>query len=432
MDLQAAKALLSRLSAMTALRSVRDLSPAHEMMRLLSACCDAHPVPETFIARYTDVYGAFLDGAAQGSGGFLETILSQVAYGTHAFARIAIRLPYDELPYSVIKAMRHDLAALGALARLEPAQLLALAARICVPQELTDPLPAWESGVPGTRLDSRLRPEMLDAEGLPLLCAFYQVQGTGLFARYPGLYYVGETPEHPDGWVGVDTPDPIVLSDLLRYESQRRVLVENTGYLLAGRGCANILLYGDKGTGKSATVKALLNAYAGQGLRIVEVPPAALTHLPRIFALLRTQPCKFIVFVDDLAFQDSCPEYTALKTVLEGGLEARPQNVAVYATSNRQNLVRQRFSERSDDVSERDTLEEKFSLADRFDIRLTFHVPTQEEYLEIAMQMAARQGVHLAEEILRERALRWSVRRASTSPRTARQFIDSLVRNEDA
>lgn len=428
MDLQTAKALLGRLGAMTALRAVRECSPARELVALLAACCAPHPEPEVFVARYTDVYRAFLDAAAQESDGFLGALLGQVAYLPSAFATLASRLPYERLPYSVIKAARQDLMVLGELARLEPAHFLALAARVSIPQEWTDPLPAWESGVPGARRDSRLRPEMLGPEGLPLLCAFHRTQGSGIFARYPGLCYVGESPMAPEGLLGVDTPDPIVLSDLMRYEAQRAVLVENTEHLLAGRGCANILLYGDKGTGKSATVKALLNAYAGQGLRVVEVPPAALTKLPCVFALLRTQPCKCIVFVDDLAFQDSCPEYTALKTVLEGGLEARPQNVAVYATSNRQNLVRQRFSERSDDVSERDTLEEKFSLADRFDIRLTFHAPTQAEYLEIVRGMAQKQGLSLSEEALVEQALRWSVRRASTSPRTARQFVDSLLR----
>ena len=176
------------------------------------------------------------------------------------------------------------------------------------------------------------------------------------------------------------------------YESQRSALIENTRALLAGKKAANVLLFGDKGTGKSATCKALLRSFWLEGLRIVEMPLIKLTHLQEIFSILREQPGKFIVFVDDLAFSDSCPEYTALKTVLEGGLEARPENVVVYATSNRRNIVRQRFSERQDDVNERDTLEEKFSLADRFDLRLTFKAPTQDEYFTICRALLDARG----------------------------------------
>ena len=154
--------------------------------------------------------------------------------------------------------------------------------------------------------------------------------------------------------------------------------------------------------------------------------PAHLTNLPAIFACLRAQPCKFIVFVDDLAFNDSCAEYTALKTVLEGGLEARPGNVVVYATSNRRNIVRQRFSERQDDVNERDTLEEKFSLADRFDLRLTFLEPSLEDYFTICRTLLEARQPDLDWEALEPRARAWSVSRAGRSPRIARQFADFI------
>ena len=176
--------------------------------------------------------------------------------------------------------------------------------------------------------------------------------------------------------------------------------------------------------------KALLSSLWLEGLRIVEVPLAQLTHLPTIFSILRDQPGKFIVFVDDLAFNDSCPEYTALKTVLEGGLEARPANVVVYATSNRRNIVRQRFSERQDDVNERDTLEEKFSLADRFDLRLTFSAPTQEEYFTICRALLDARGVKYDWETLMPRARAWTVSHNGCSPRIARQFVDYIAGGE--
>ena len=159
----------------------------------------------------------------------------------------------------------------------------------------------------------------------------------------------------------------------------------------------------------------------------IEVPLAQLTNLPTIFSILREQPGKFIVFVDDLAFNDSCPEYTALKTVLEGGLEARPSNVVVYATSNRRNIVRQRFSERQDDVNERDTLEEKFSLADRFDLRLTFSAPTQEEYFTICRALLDARGAEYDWDELMPRARAWTVSHNGCSPRIARQFVDYIA-----
>ena len=156
-----------------------------------------------------------------------------------------------------------------------------------------------------------------------------------------------------------------------------------------------------------------------------------LTHLPTIFAILRDQPGKFIVFVDDLAFNDSCPEYTALKTVLEGGLEARPANVVVYATSNRRNIVRQRFSERQDDVNERDTLEEKFSLADRFDLRLTFFRADSGGILHDLPGVAGcARGRNTTGTTLMPRARAWTVSHNGCSPRIARQFVDYIAGGE--
>lgn len=429
MDYYALHELLLDLDCMTALRHVLK-SPAISALRaLLSACAQEDASEDALTEAYCAAYAAWLAAAGEGKGGFAREALEAVLFEDSPAARLCARTDGDKLPYSLVNALAHDLDALGRLTSIEPAMLLLLCERAGMSGRVAARLPVWEIGVGSETFDPRVDVGMLSREGAKRVAAFFRKHGSGLFARYPGCTWAGVGPGNPLGLRGVREPDPIRLENLVLYERERGVLVENTRRLLAGLPACNILLYGDKGTGKSATVKALLNDFWLDGLRIVEVPLAHLTNLPAIFAALREQPNRFIVFVDDLAFGDSCPEYTALKTVLEGGLEARPANAVVYATSNRRNIVRQRFSERQDDVNERDTLEEKFSLADRFDLRLTFTSPSQEEYFTICRTLLDARGVPYDWETLRDRARAWTVSHNGCSPRVARQFVD-LVEGE--
>jgi predicted AAA+ superfamily ATPase len=186
-----------------------------------------------------------------------------------------------------------------------------------------------------------------------------------------------------------------------------------------------VMSSGDRGTGKSSTVKALLNALAPRGLRLVEIPKEALGDFPRLVALLRGRRERFLLFVDDLSFEEHETEYKALKAVLEGSLETRPDNLVLYATSNRRHLVRQRFDDRdsaADDIHPGDTVEEKLSLSDRFGLRVRFLAPDQSRYLAIARALAERHGLALPREELETRALRWAARHGGRSARTARQF----------
>ena len=425
MDLNEIRMLLLDLSCMTALRHVLNNPAIAALTDLCVACVDDRSTPEDITEAYCKTYNEWLSAAAQGRGGFAREALEAVLYEESPAASLCAS--GQELPYSLMSALSHDLEALGRLVAIEPAMFLLLCERAGMQGGTAVRLPVWEPVLGTDEFDPRLEREMLSREGAPFVAEFFRKHGTGVFARYPGCTWVGVDADHPNGFRGVRTPDPIKLDDLVMYERQREALVENTRRLLMGYPACNILLYGDKGTGKSATVKALLNDFWKDGLRIVEVQPSALTNLPAIFACLRVQPCKFVVFVDDLAFNDSCPEYTALKTVLEGGLEARPDNVVVYATSNRRNLVRQLFSERQDDVNERDTMEEKFSLADRFDLRLTFLEPSLEEYFIICEKLIKAKGLSMEREELENRARAWAVSRAGRSPRIARQFADLIA-----
>lgn len=426
MDFFALGELLLDLSCMTAFRHVLENPAIHALLELLRVCAREDAGEEALTEAYCAAYGAWLAAASEGKGGFAREAMEAVLFEDSPAAQLCARTDGDKLPYSLFSAMAHDLDALGRLTAIEPAMFLLLCERAGLSGRVAARLPVWEPALGSDAFDPRMDAKMLSRDGAKAVAAFFRKHGSGLFARYPGSTWVGVDAEHPLGLRGVREPDPIRLENLVLYEKERGALVENTLRLLSGRRAGNVLLYGDKGTGKSATVKALLSDYWMSGLRIVEVPLAQLTNLPAIFATLREQPGKFIVFVDDLAFGDSCPEYTALKTVLEGGLEARPANVVVYATSNRRNIVRQRFSERQDDVNERDTLEEKFSLADRFDLRLTFTSPSQEDYFTICRALLDAKGVPYDWEELLPRARAWTVSHNGCSPRVARQFADLI------
>jgi predicted AAA+ superfamily ATPase len=258
-----------------------------------------------------------------------------------------------------------------------------------------------------------------------LLADHFSRHGAGSFGRH-GAFRWGE-----DGLRAVDEPDPVRLADLVGYERVREPLLTNTERFLAGLPAHHALLYGMPGTGKSTTVKAVMNEYTDRGLRLVEVAKEDLGALPRVLQSLRARAPRFVIFVDDLSFEENEVEYKALKALLEGSVEEPPGNVRVYATSNRRNLVRERFSERDeggagDDVHARDTMQEKLSLSARFGLRVTFPTPDQRQYLEIVAGLARRRGIEMPEEELKERAVLWDRWHAGRSGRTARQFVDEL------
>jgi uncharacterized protein len=263
------------------------------------------------------------------------------------------------------------------------------------------------------------------------LAESYATTGIGNFARFRAFRWVrGRDSGHHEG---VAYPDPIRLSDLIGYEHEREPAIRNAERFVAGLPANNVLLYGERGTGKSSTVKALLNELGDRGLRLIEVSKEHLDDFPEILAPLRHRRQRFLLYVDDLSFEEQETYYKALKAILEGGVEARPDNVVLYATSNRRHIIRERFSDRTvlvdddDDVHAMDTMEEKLSLSDRFGIRIRFGSPDQTRYLEIVRGLAQRRGIMLSDAELTERALAWTQRQNGRSGRTARQFVDALI-----
>ena len=228
--------------------------------------------------------------------------------------------------------------------------------------------------------------------------------------------------------VPVTNPDDISLGDLIDYQRERNIVLDNTVALLEGKPAANILLTGDAGTGKSSTVKAVVNALAERGLRILQVSKDQLHYLKKLFSILADNPLKFIVFIDDLSFRHDDDNSRALKAVLEGSVSAKSKNVVIYATSNRRHIVRESLKEREgDEVHRNDAMQETLSLSERFGIRISFYRPDKQTYLNIVKGLAEASGVDIPEEELFAGAERFALERGLRSPRAARQYIDGLL-----
>ncbi|MDW7674058.1 MAG: ATP-binding protein [Bacillota bacterium] len=263
---------------------------------------------------------------------------------------------------------------------------------------------------------------------LPNLARFYQSYGTGLMGQY---WAFRTSTVSPCPLVGIDKPDPIQLEQLEGYEHIKEQLLSNTDKFISGLPANNVLLYGDRGTGKSSMVKALVHRFGSKGLRVVELTKAQLGILSDVISLLKQYPQKFIIFIDDLSFEDTESDYKELKAVLEGSLEVKPHNILIYATSNRRHLIKESFTDRSADPSRgelrsNDTEQEKLSLSDRFGITLVFPSPNQNEYLAIVKSIAEDRQIKIPEEQLKHLALKWALWQNGRSGRTAKQFVDNL------
>lgn len=261
------------------------------------------------------------------------------------------------------------------------------------------------------------------------LITFHSNNGTGRATAFSAFVWERFDNEDEGRLREIAEPDPIRLKDLIGYESQKKEIEDNTANFLKGVPSNNLLLYGSRGTGKSSTVKALINEYYKDGLRLIEVDKDQLSDFTRIIRLLRHKKQKFIIFVDDLVFQENEASYSALKTILEGRIENRPDNILIYATTNRRHLVQEKFSDRGDDVHSKDTKEEQLSLADRFGITISFFAPDQNEFLDIVDGIVTLRGLNIDKEYLHSEALKWEKWHNGRSPRSAKQFIDWLEGN---
>ncbi|MGP3779119.1 ATP-binding protein [Halanaerobium saccharolyticum] len=257
-------------------------------------------------------------------------------------------------------------------------------------------------------------------DNLEALLDFYYQQGASILNESRAFYWQNNKLSR------VNNPDSITFANLISYQNTQKKLIENTESFLNGFQAHNVLLYGDSGTGKSSSVKALVNKFYQQGLRLIEIRSSQIKELPAILEYLNERGLHFIIFMDDLSFEEFETEYKYLKAVMEGGIESRPDNVLFYATSNRRHLVREKWQDRESEVHENDILNEKLSLSERFGLTLMFSNPSQADYLKIVRKLAAQADLKLKNSELEKRALQWSRWNNGRSGRTARQFIDQL------
>ncbi len=345
---------------------------------------------------------------------FAAYLTETALYDENAFSRAAAAGKEKSLSSKTVNAIRRDLSAIRRVSLLTPEKILMDYSHRDELGIIANNLPRWETGSP-------IREFLHDDEIIDALADFYRRSGCGMFARYRAFIWRGGSIEP------VPYPDPVTISSLKTYDLQRNLVIENTLALLKGVQSNNCLLYGDRGTGKSSTVKAILNEYYTKGLRMVELPKDRLSEFPLLVEKLAVVPLKFIIFIDDLSFSSDDKSYAQLKAVLEGGLAVRPENTLIYATSNRRHIVKESFSERSgDDVHVNDTIQETLSLSDRFGLAVSFTKPDKEQYLEIVFALAKEKHLMISIDDLTAKAERFAIERGGRSPRCARQFISAL------
>ena len=398
------------LSSLSVYRGILNRSVVGAYYKLL--CAADEPVTE-----FTTAWGTFFSLLCERgySDSLARCITKAALFDENAFSRAAAGGKERELPPRVIQAVKRDISALIRVSSLSPETILN---DYRFKNELgivANNLPKWDIGKPVIEFES-------ENEALTALSSFYRKNGCGIFARYRAFIWRNQKIEP------VLHPDSITIDRLFGYEIPRGLIQNNTSAFVHGLQANNCLLYGDRGTGKSSTVKALLNCYYPEGLRMVELPKDRLPEFPLLVEKIALLPLKFIIFIDDLSFSSEDKSYAQLKAVLEGGLAVRPDNTLIYATSNRRHIVKESFSDRDgDDIHHNDTIQESLSLSDRFGLSVNFSKPDKTQYLEIVLELAKLYRLSISTDELLNGAERFAIERGGRSPRCARQYISKVA-----
>jgi len=265
-----------------------------------------------------------------------------------------------------------------------------------------------------------------------LVTNFYMYYGVGMFGLNKAFRIKESTASDDFSFVPINNMDEVVLDDLVGYEIQKKKLVDNTKAFVAGKRANNVLCYGDSGTGKSTSIKAIVNEFYNDGLRMIEIYKHQFKYLSEIIARLKFRNYKFIIYMDDLSFEEFEIEYKFLKAVIEGGVETKPDNILIYATSNRRHIIKETWSDRDDvkidnGIHQSDNMEEKLSLVNRFGVTICYTKPSNKEYMNIVLELAHKNGVNLSDEEIVLKANAWELSHGGLSGRTATQFVNYLL-----
>ncbi len=265
-----------------------------------------------------------------------------------------------------------------------------------------------------------------------IVTEFYRQYGVGMFGLNKAFRITNNDANGDVEIIPINNMDRVVLDDLVGYEIQKKKLVDNTKAFVEGKKANNVLLFGDSGTGKSTSIKAIVNEFYEDGLRMIEIYKHQFKDISNVIAQIKNRNYKFIIYMDDLSFEEFEIEYKFLKAVIEGGVETRPDNILIYATSNRRHLIKETWSDRNDmefdnGLHHSDTIEEKLSLANRFGLSICYSKPTQKEYFYIVEELAKKNGITMDVEELHKEANKWEMMYGGISGRTAQQFINYLL-----
>ncbi len=348
-------------------------------------------------------------------GNLPDYLLDKILCDKNIFTVSAARGEWRALPETIRAATAFDLDAFFQLASLSSKEIKAALTQLFPQkQELIDSLSDYQTE------PERFSEYTRWGDQLEEIASFHQKNGISLFAKYFAFYLSDKQEIIP-----VKQFVPVNLTSLKKYDYQKQQIVDNTLSFLHCKPANNVLLYGDRGTGKSTMVNAILTDYHTQGLRMIQVAKEDILYLDKVLKLIREVPLRFIIFIDDLTFGENDECFNTLKAILEGSLNAMPENVLIYATTNRRHLIKETFSGREgDELHASDTRDESASLADRFGLTITFSKPNLPDYLDIVCQIAAERGLEVDEEVLKKGANVFAMKKAGRSGRVARQYVD--------